>query len=188
MSNHSLTATTTESQALELLGVGASPSQVAAALGVSESLISQFLAQETFSRAVAERRFTGLLKHNKRDDKLDELEDALIKKLENIIPMMYKPSEIIHAFTRINQAKRRGSSAPEQIHQQQTVISLTLPIQILQYVTVNAANQVIKAGQQDLITVQSGRLPGLLSSTPTSQKVPQNVLSQPSRNESSEAA
>jgi predicted transcriptional regulator len=185
MSNHSLTATTTESQALELLGVGASPSQVAAALGVSESLISQFLSQETFARAVAERRFTGLLKHNKRDDKLDELEDALIKKLENIIPMMYKPSEIIHAFTRINQAKRRGSSAPEQIHQQQTVISLTLPVQILQHVTVNATNQVIKAGQQDLITVQSGRLPALLQSP---QKVTQNVLPQPSRNESSEAA
>lgn len=188
MSNHSLTATTTESQALELLGVGASPSQVAAALGVSESLISQFLAQETFARAVAERRFNGLLKHNKRDDKLDELEDALIKKLENIIPMMYKPSEIIHAFTRINQAKRRGSSAPEQIHQQQTVISLTLPIQILQQVTVNAANQVVKAGQQDLITVQSGRLPTLLQSPSNPQKVPQNVLPQPSRNESSEAA
>lgn len=188
MSNHSLTATTTESRALDLLGVGASPTQVAAALGVSESLISQFLAQETFARAVAERRFNSLLKHNKRDDKLDELEDALIKKLENIIPMMYKPSEIIHAFTRINQAKRRGSSAPEQIHQQQTVISLTLPIQILQQVTVNAANQVIKAGQQDLITVQSGRLPTLLQSPPTSQKVPQNVLPQPSRNESSEAA
>jgi predicted transcriptional regulator len=185
MSNHSLTATTTESQALDLLGVGASPSQVAAALGVSESLISQFLAQETFARAVAERRFNSLLKHNRRDDKLDELEDALIKKLENIIPMMYKPSEIIHAFTRINQAKRRGSSAPEQIHQQQTVISLTLPIQIIQQVTVDARNQVVKAGQQDLITVQSGRLPALLQSP---QKVPQNVLPQPSRNESSEAA
>lgn len=185
MSNHSLTANTTEYQALELLGVGASPSQVAAALGVTESCISQFLAQESFAASVAERRFSSLLKHTKRDDRLDALEDALIKKLENVIAYMHKPSEIIHAFTRINQAKRRGSSAPEHIHQQQTVISLTLPIQILNQVTVNAANQVIKAGQQDLITVQSGRLPGLL---PSPQKATQNVLPQPSRNESPQAS
>ncbi len=185
MSNHSLTATTTESQALDLLGAGAAPSQVARALGVSESLISQFLAQESFAAAVAERRFSALLKHNKRDDRLDALEDLLIQKLENVAAFMHKPSEIIHAFTRINQAKRRGSSAPEQINQQHSVIQLTLPVQILQQVTVNAANQVIKAGQQDLITVQSGRLPTLVASP---AKVPQNVLTDSSRNESSQAS
>ena len=173
MSNHSALATTTESQALELLGSGANPAQVAAALAVSESLISQFLSREDFSRQVAELRFKNLLKHNKRDDALDALEDALIKKLENIIPFMHKPHEIIHAFTRINQAKRRGSSAPEQVSAQQAVISITLPMQILQSVQVNAANQVIKAGQQDLITVQSGRLPALSA---LNQKALQNVI------------
>jgi hypothetical protein len=85
-------------------------------------------------------------------------------------------------------AKRRGSSAPEHIHQQQTVISLTLPVQILNQVTVNAANQVIKAGQQELTTVQSGRLPGLV---PKIEGAPQKVLShvanQLPRNETAQA-
>lgn len=180
MSTHSITATTTESQALELLGAGANPVQVASALGVSESLISQFLSQDSFAKQVAERRFTNLLKHNKRDSALDALEDALIKKLENIIPYMHKPQEIIHAFTRINQAKRRGSSAPEHTHTQNTVINLTLPVQILRQVQVNAANQVIRAGNQELITVQSGRLPQLTQSTP--QGAP-NVPKLPTGNE-----
>lgn len=181
MSNHSLTATTTESQALELLGSGCSTSQTANALGVSESLISQFLAQEAFSKAVAERRFSSLLKHNKRDDALDALEDALIQKLENIIPYMHKPHEIIHAFTRINQAKRRGSSAPEAVSTSQQVIQLTLPVQILAKITVDARNQVVKAGEQELLTVQSGRLPTLL---PSNQQVNPNVLPAVARNES----
>lgn len=184
MSNHSLTATTTESQALELLGSGCNASQVAAALGVSESLISQFLSREDFSVAVAERRFKSLLKHNKRDDELDSLEDKLIEKLKNIIPYMHKPGEIIHAFTRINAAKRRGSSAPEAVSAQQTVISLNLPIQILAQITVNAQNQVIKAGQQELLTIQSGRLPQLTSSA---QQGAQNVLQRSERNESPQA-
>ena len=181
MSNHSLTATTTESQALELLGSGCNPSQVASALGVSESLISQFLSQDHFASQVAERRFKSLLKHNNRDDALDALEDALIKKLENIIPYMHKPHEIIHAFTRINAAKRRGSSAPEAVSTSQPVIQLTLPIQILNQITVDARNQVIKAGQQELLTIQSGRLPSLTQSNP--QAVP-NVLPAAARNES----
>jgi len=185
MSNHSLTATTTESQALDLLGSGASPSQVASALGVSESLISQFLSQDEFSRAVAERRYQNLLKHNKRDNALDSLEDLLIEKMKNIIPFMHKPHEIIAAFTRINAAKRRGSSAPEAVSAQQQVIQLTLPIQILNQITVDARNQVIKAGQQELLTVQSGRLPSLTS---PNQQGAQNVLPAAPRNESPAAS
>lgn len=167
MSNHSLTAQTTEEKAKSLLGAGATPSQVASALGVDPSYISQLLSNEEFSRQVTEIRYTSLVRHNERDGKLDTLEDTLIKKLQDLIPHMYKPSEIIHAFTRINQAKRRGSAAPEQAIQHQTVINLNLPTQILQHFTVNAKNQVIQAGQQELITVQSGRMSQLLSSSST---------------------
>ena len=174
MSSHSSLAQTTETRALELLGLGANPSQVASALGVSESLISQFLSQDHFAKQVTELRFQNLLKHSKRDEKLDALEDALIKKLENIIPFMHKPHEIIQAFTRVNAAKRRGASSPEHIQQSQPVINLTLPVQIIQSVQVNSANQVIKAGEQELITVQSGRLANLLPSALPGAK---NVLS-----------
>lgn len=182
MSNHSLTANTIDKKALALLGAGALPSQVAAALGVEQSYISELLGNEEFSRQVTELRFNALVKHNERDSAIDALEDALIKKMKDIIPMMYKPSEIIHAFTRINQAKRRGSSAPEQTISHQTIINLSLPTQILQHFSVNAQNQVIRAGQQDLITVQSGRMSTLLNALPA-PKESQNVENVSSRAE-----
>lgn len=166
MSNHSTTANTTDKKALALLGAGALPSQVASALGVEQSYISSLLGNEEFSRQVTELRFNALVKHNERDSAIDALEDALIKKMKDLIPMMYKPSEVIHAFTRINAAKRRGSSATEQTISHQTVINLNLPTQILQHFAVDSKNQVIRAGQQDLITVQSGRMPQLLSNLP----------------------
>lgn len=181
MSTHSLSATTTESKALDLLGSGAAPTQVALALGVDPSYISQLLAQEDFARQVTERRYQALIKNSSRDAALDSLEDALISKMKNLIPLMCKPSEIIHAFTRINQAKRRALTATELPSQVGNVISLTLPIQIVQHFQVNSNNQVIKAGAQDLVTVQSGRLPQLLS--PPAQKVLPNEQNHSNRNE-----
>lgn len=169
MSNHSITASTTESRALELLGAGAPPSAVASALGVTESTISQFLSSEHFSKQVTELRYKNLLKHNARDTSIDELEDKLIKKMGDLIPFMHKPGEVFAAFAKINAAKRRGVSSPDQIAQQKPVTQLILPIQIIQQFQVNGANQVVRAGQQDLITVQSGRMHSLASPTQINQ-------------------
>lgn len=165
MSNHSTLATTNSSRALELLGAGVSPQQVSLALGVDPSLISQFLADESFANQVAELRYKALLKHNDRDSAYDGLEDALIKKLKDLIPFMHKPFEIIRALTAVNSAKRRGSSAPEAITAQQTVIQLNLPVQIIQHFQKNSSNQVVSAGTQDLVTVQSSRMNTLLTAS-----------------------
>lgn len=184
MSNHSALATTTSSRALELLGAGVSPQQVALALGVDPSLISQLLADEHFANQVAELRYKALLKHNDRDSAYDGLEDALIKKLKDLIPFMHKPFEIIRALTAVNSAKRRGSSAPESITAQQTVIQLNLPVQIIQHFQKNSSNQVVSAGNQDLVTVQSARMNTLLAAShAAAQSNPSpgasNVVSQP---------
>lgn len=184
MSNHSALATTTSSRALELLGAGVSPQQVALALGVDPSLISQYLADEHFANQVAELRYKVLLKHNDRDSAYDGLEDALIKKLKDLIPFMHKPFEIIRALTAVNSAKRRGSSAPESVTAQQTVIQLNLPVQIIQHFQKNSSNQVVSAGNQDLVTVQSARMNILLAASHASaQSSPspgaKNVVPQP---------
>jgi len=166
----------TESRALELLGAGVGPEQTASALGLSVSRISQLLSDENFSTLVAEKRFNNLLSHNKRDNKADQLEDVLLDKLENIIPHLYKPFELIRAYQTINSAKRRGQSAPESLAQQHTIIQLTIPVQIVQHFQTNAKNQVIKAGQQDLLTIQSGKMKDLVVDI-TAVVVPNNSQS-----------
>ena len=145
-------------RALALLGQGIPAVQVAAACGVSESAISQLLADDEFAKQVADLRFTNLQRFNERDSKYDSIEDKLMQKLEQNIPMMFKPMEILKAVQVINSAKRRGSSAPEHTVNQQTIVNVMLPTQIVQKFTVNPQNQVTRAGEQELLTVQSGTL------------------------------
>lgn len=164
-----LTKNSTEERALSLLGSGIPPETVANALGVSPSRISQLMSQEDFAVAVAQKRYESLAKHNERDSSYDELEDALIKKLSDLLPLMMRPMEVLKAIQIINGAKRRGTSAPEQITQQQTVVNLVVPIKLVQTFTTDINNQVIQAGEQNLVTIQSGSLLSKVKQNDTKQ-------------------
>lgn len=167
-----LVLSNTEQRALDLLGRGILPTQVAAAIGVTDSAISQMLAKPEFAELVASLRYKNLLKHSERDTKADDIEDKLLKKLDGMIPFMMRPAEVVRAYQVVNGAKRRGSSAPEQITAQQEVVQLIMPVSITNQFTVNSANQVISAGQQPLITVQSGTMKALLDKHKESKNVP----------------
>lgn len=153
-----LTSTLTEDRALSLLGSGVNPEQVASALGVSASRISQLLANKEFADQVASLRYDNLQKHNSRDDSYDSLEDTLLEKLQKSLPLMFRPNDILKALQVVNGAKRRGQSVPTQGSGHQTIVSLTLPTMITQQFVTNAVNQVVSAGDQDLVTMQSGNL------------------------------
>lgn len=150
--------TSVETRALELLGSGIQPESVAAALGVTPSYISQLLSDDEFSQQVTTLRYNALQKHNDRDNSYDSIEDKLLEKLDKSIPMMYKPAEILSAIKVVNAAKRRGQSAPQQITNQQNIVNLVLPTAITQNFVTNINNQVIKAGDQELLTIPSSAL------------------------------
>lgn len=155
---HTNLDTSVSSRALTLLGQGVPASVVAATCGVTESRISQLVSDPEFAAQVAELRFSNLQKHNERDSHYDRIEDSLMKKLEDLLPLMMRPMEVLKAIQVINAAKRRGSSAPDQVVQQQTFINLTIPTQIVQKFQINPQNHVIQAGEQTLVTMQSGSL------------------------------
>ena len=150
--------TATENRALELLGNGVSPEQTAAALGVSPSRISQMLSVDSFAQAVTQRRYEALCKHNERDSSYDSLEDKLLVKMRDLLPMMMRPMEILKALQVINQAKRRGSNHIDGSAEQKPIIELTIPVTILQQFTTNQLGQVVQAGSQSLETMQAGAL------------------------------
>ena len=157
----------TESRALALLGSGVSPSIVAASLGVSESRISQLLSDDAFASQVATLRYEALAKHNARDTGYDSLEDELLEKMRDCIPLMHRSMEILKAISIINAAKRRGSSTPESITEKQQIIQLQIPIQIINKFSTNLAGQVTTittsdAKEQSLLTIQSGSLDSLI--------------------------
>jgi hypothetical protein len=154
--------TSSESRALTLLGQGINPEMTASAVGLSTSRISQLLSDPEFAGQVADLRYQNLAKHNERDALFDGMEDTLAIKLKDCIPFMMKPLEILKTLKEVNSLKRRGSSAPDSIVSQQEIIQLVMPVQIINQYTVNGANQVVKAGSQDLVTVQPARLTKLV--------------------------
>lgn len=170
--------TSTESRALSLLGQGVATEMVAAAIGVSVSRISQLISDPEFSRRIAELRFSSLAKHNERDEKYDSLEDTLINKLEHHLPMMYKTSEILNAIKVVNAARRRGVTSPEVLAGQKEVVNLTMPVTVMQQFNqtfqVDSRNQVIKAGSQELVTIQSARMNSILQSRNAIKGEPKN--------------
>lgn len=157
------TLSSVEDRALVLLGQGISPERTADACGVSVSRISQLLSDEQFAAKVTALKYEALQKHNEQDNSYDDIERALTTKLKDSIPLMMRPMEILKAVQVINAAKRRGSSAPETIHEKQTVVAINLPPVIINNFTslvpvTNNLNQVVKVGETDLVTMQSGTL------------------------------
>lgn len=154
---------------LEMLGNGYTQELVATSLGVSPSLVSQYLSDEEFASAVIARRYERLNKHTARDDRLDGMEDELIKKLEDMLGMVYKPMEVARLLQLVNGLKRRGAgsdpTAATIINNQ--VVNLQLPPAIVQHFTADINNQVVEviestqpAEQQrhSLITMSAGNL------------------------------
>jgi hypothetical protein len=147
---------------LNLLGSGVEPVTVAASLGLTQGRISQLLSDEYFAAQVAELRYHNLAKHNERDSEYDSIEDRLLERLRDCLPLMHRPMEILRAIQVINAAKRRGASAPEAIIEKQSIVQLVIPIQILNKFSTNMQGQVVSVGEQNLLTIQSGALDGLV--------------------------
>ncbi len=165
----------TESRAIALLGQGLGAETVAATVGVSVSRISQLISDPVFMEEVASLRFKNLQKHNDRDSAYDSMEDTLVEKLRDLLPMMFRPMEVLKAISVINAAKRRGHSNPDMVLNQQTVVSINLPKQLINKYTVNVNNQVISAGDQELLTMQSGSLQSMISARKVSQSTPHPI-------------
>lgn len=158
-------------RALSLLGSGVSVESTAAALGVTPSAISQLLSDEDFAEEVIHLRYNNLQSHNRRDGKYDVLEDKLLEKLENALPLMFRPEMILKAISTVNNAKRRGQSAPQQVTESATVLNLTMPTKIVQKITTNVHNQVVSVGDNSLHTIPSSSLTKQLEAKYNEEKI-----------------
>jgi len=152
------TTSTIEERALTLLGKGIPPTVVANTLGVDASRISQLLADNNFAARVVERKFESLSKHNEQDDLADATEAKLLAKLNETLPFLTRPMEILKAFQVLNAAKRKGQTVPESLTNRQTIIQLNIPQILIDRFQTNIHNQVTQVGNQTLVTIQSGNM------------------------------
>lgn len=145
-------------QIQEMLGNGLSNEVVATAVGCDPSYITQLMSVEEFSSKVIALRTAALSANSKRDRKIDAVEDKLIDKVEQSVDLLYKPLDLIRAATAVNAMKRRGVSAQDALHVQNTVVNLMIPQVVVMNFTKNSQGEVIEVEGKTLVTMTSQQL------------------------------
>ena len=176
-SSTSAASKATRDRALQLLGQGLGTSVVASALGVTDARVSQLLAESGFAEEVQKLRFDSLQKSTSLDASYTDLEETLLGKLEDVIPLINKPRDLLQALNVINGAKRRGQDSPDSASMSAKVVQLSLPPALQQKFITNVFNQVIevKDGQgnaNSLVTVDSQSLTRVLEQQARSAQLP----------------
>jgi hypothetical protein len=156
---------------IRLLAQGIAGSTVAAVVGIEPSYISQLMMDNDFANQVNELKLIRLQEHTARDDRINKLEDKAIamveKDMEN--PFVYpKGLDRLRALTMVNNLKRRGVQGDNNTGQvNNTYVTINLPTHVKERfvnagsfdnMLVNGNNEVLVAGEQELITMQSGTL------------------------------
>ena len=147
----------------KLLGQGIEAHRVASAIGCDPSYISQLLSDDAFKAAVQEYKLANLTEATARDKRYDAIEDKLLGKIESDIdnnPLAFKTTtEKVRNLVAINGLKRRGANGDNNITTvNQTVVQLMLPTQLMQRYVKDINNQIVQAGDKNLLTMQSSQL------------------------------
>jgi hypothetical protein len=133
---------------------------VAGTLGVTEGLISQYLADSKFAEEVTKLKLGHLQKQSSVDNKYLDAEDRLLDKLLKTIPLITKPMDILRGLQVVNASKRRGmadgGASGAGITQ---IVQINLPPAISAKFISNTNNQIVEIqddeGARSLITSSS---------------------------------
>jgi hypothetical protein len=143
---------------LNLLGNGLPNHIVATSCGVSESYISQLMSDDSFSSQVSELRLKSLTAATARDSAIDELEDAALIKMKELLPFATKSLEVTRIFQALNGAKRRGQTAGQELPSQNQVVILNIPQQTINNFRLTEKNEVIEVNDRTLVSMQAPQL------------------------------
>jgi hypothetical protein len=143
---------------ISLLGTGISPAIAASAVGCSEAYVSQLMSQPEIAERVSALRFESLQAASNHDKKLDSLEDKIVDRLGEALPMMMRPAELLRAAAIINGMKRRGSSAPETVHIQNQIVNLQIPQHAAVRFQLSSTKEIVEVDGRSLVTMPASQL------------------------------
>jgi transcriptional regulator with XRE-family HTH domain len=153
---------TPKEYAIELLAKGIPTSQVAAALGVDDSYISQLRADEDVQAMIAAKQAA----HSEADCKFDEtLERAEMLALEKIEKNMQFATlgQALAAFRILNGARKRTDPIVHPDSPVSVTVNLTLPATALpQYIT-NSKSEIIEVEGKTMISASPKTLDQILA-------------------------
>lgn len=150
-------------QIITMLAQGIPTSQIAAALGVDDSYISQLKADPVVQQQVAEQAAAVTLKDMEFDELLESAEEKALERIEKNIHFA-NMGQALAAFRVLNGAKkRREASLNSAIGAAAVQVNLTLPaINIVNYTT-NRNNEIVEVEGKTMISASVRSLDSILA-------------------------
>jgi len=149
----------------KLLIAGCLPAQAAKALGISEGMVSQWMAEEDFYAQVSEGIKKDLERNEAIDSNYGNIEKMLSDKLLTLVPYMIQPDQVLRTLKFVNDAKRKldvrvpGEQTAGGVGANNgSAVRLQLPQIVAQTVIINPQNEVVSVGNRDLVTLNSASM------------------------------
>lgn len=142
---------------INLLTQGVTQSEAARALGITPGAVTQLMEHPEVAEALDKYRLKQIAQSSQIDANYDAIELQLQEQLKRVTTLLMRPGEIAQVLTRINSAKRRGV-AHQAAAGPAKVLSLNIPVALQARFVLNASNQVVEAGNQTLVTMQSANI------------------------------
>lgn len=153
---------TPKEHAINLLAQGIPTSQVAAAVGVSDSYISQLKADEEVQRQIAERQAAHSIADSNFDNTLARAEELALEKIEKNLPFA-NMGQALAAFRILNGARRRKDDLIQKDSAVSVTVNLTLPANnIPRYIT-NSANEIVEVEGKTMLSATAKTLDQILA-------------------------
>lgn len=143
---------------IEMLGNGIPATNVAAALGCSDSLVSQILSEEGVSEQVSSLRAARFQEFAEQDSSLEAAEQIALNKVKALIPFMTKPSEAARVYGILNAAKRKTGAAANNTGLPNTIVQLQLPEAARVSFTLSSDKQVVEIEGRSMATMPAKSL------------------------------
>lgn len=139
--------------AMELLKSGASPVEVADAIGVDISYVVGLANDPTFAATLRGERALKLNNSYVRDNNIDAIEDLVLGKLAQVLKYEQDTSKLTKAFQTLNSAKRRTNNEQFTSESGATIVQLQLPDFLMKQATA-----VTESNHQGEVVSIDGRL------------------------------
>lgn len=163
-------------KAMKLQAGGANQRETANALGVDESLISQFNAEADYKEQLHDLVAKAFKSAQEIDENYQDIEHTLSKRLKELTQYMMNPDQVLRTLKFANEAKRKlgpvptngNGSASDAV--KLTPVVLVLPVAVKREFVLNPNNEIIGVDDAQLVTLNSTSLNGMIAKRKEAQK------------------
>jgi hypothetical protein len=148
----------TRERLITYLVAGATQAQAAAALGISESYVSDMHAEDSFKEELASRKMAALESSISTENQIKKVESLAITKLEKLMPTIMDPMKALAIFKVTNAARISQTVVSNPAVAATAIVNLHLPTVLLQNYKADSSNRIISINDTPMITLQSANV------------------------------